>query len=102
MSQTTIKHIVLFSFKESTNEDLLEQIHAQLLGLQETVKVLQAIEGGVDVSDENLHGGFSHCYVMTFASMADKNKYLQDTGFIALRGLLGDNLEKILVMDYRM
>jgi hypothetical protein len=100
MSKKQLKHIVLFRFNDSANEAYLEQIHTQLMALQDTVDELQAIEGGTDVSTENLNDGFSHCYIMTFASIADKDSYLQHASFQAFGDLLKQNLEKIMVMDY--
>ena len=100
MSSRKLKHIILFGFKESASEDYLAQVHTQLTNLENTVDEVQAIEGGVDVSDENMHQGFSYCYIMTFASLDTKNAYLQNPNFKAFSEMVRQHLEKIVVMDY--
>ena len=52
------------------------------------------------MSVENLQQGFTHCFVVTFLSEADRTKYLPHPAHKEFGKILGPHLDKVLVVDY--
>ena len=95
-----LRHVVLFKFKDGTSEEQVEQIERAFCALQDKIDSIFDFEWGTDVSVENLQQGFTHCFVATFLSEADRAAYLPHPDHKAFGKLLGPHLDKVLVIDY--
>lgn len=95
-----LKHIVLFAFKEGTSEADIQMIVDAFANLKQDIAEVHDFEWGVDVSVENLHNGFTHCFQVTFLSEADRDTYLPHPAHEAFGNILRPHLEKVLVVDY--
>jgi len=95
-----LRHVVLFKFKDGTGEEQVGQIERAFCALQDKVDAIYDFEWGTDVSVENLQQGFTHCFVVTFLSEADRAAYLPHPDHKAFGKLLGPHLDKVLVIDY--
>jgi len=95
-----LRHVVLFKFKDGTGEEQVGQIERAFCALPGKVDTIYDFEWGTDVSVENLQQGFTHCFVVTFLSEADRAAYLPHPDHKAFGELLGPYLDKVLVIDY--
>ena len=95
-----LRHVVLFKFKDDATAEQIRQIEQAFCALPGKVDAIHDLEWGTDVSVENLHQGFTHCFVVTFASEADRARYLPDPAHKEFGALLGPYLDKVLVVDY--
>jgi len=95
-----LRHVVLFKFKDGTAEEQVGQIERAFCALPDKVDLIYDLEWGTDVSVENLQQGFTHCFVVTFLSEADRAAYLPHPDHKAFGKLLGPHLDKVLVIDY--
>ena len=95
-----LRHVVLFKFKDDTTDEQVGQIESAFCSLPNKVDAIYDFEWGTDVSVENLQQGFTHCFVVTFLSEADRTAYLPHPDHKAFGKLLGPHLEKVLVIDY--
>jgi len=95
-----LRHVVLFKFKDGTSEEQVGQIERAFCALPDKVDSIYDFEWGTDVSVENLQQGFTHCFVVTFLSKADRAAYLPHPDHKAFGKLLGPHLDKVLVIDY--
>ena len=95
-----LRHVVLFKFKDGTGEEQVEQIERAFCALPDKVDAIYDFEWGTYVSVENLQQGFTHCFVVTFLSEADRAAYLPHPDHKAFGELLGPHLDKVLVIDY--
>ena len=95
-----LRHVVLFKFKDGTSKEQVGQIERAFCALREKVDAIYDFEWGTDVSVENLQQGFTHCFVATFLSEADRAAYLPHPDHKAFGKLLGPYLDKVLVIDY--
>ena len=95
-----LRHVVLFKFKDGTGEEQVGQIERAFSMLPDKVDPIYDFEWGTDVSVENLQQGFTHCFVVTFLSEADRAAYLLHPDHKAFGKLLGPHLDKVLVIDY--
>lgn len=95
-----LQHVVLLEFKSNAKPDEVEKIEAAFRALSDAIKEIKKLEWGLNNSPENLNQGFTHCFIISFASEKDRDTYLphpEHKKFVALASPL---LEKVLVVDY--
>lgn len=96
-----IRHVVLFKFKDSTNQLAIEKINDAFIALENEIDVIKDFEWGLNHSPENLNQGFTHCYVVTFNSEKDRDSiYLPHPNHQDFVKKLQPILDKVLVVDY--
>lgn len=95
-----LRHVVLFKFKDDATDEQIRQIEDAFCALPGKVDAIHDLEWGTDVSVEDLHQGFTHCFIVTFACEADRARYLPDPAHKQFGALLGPCLDKVLVVDY--
>lgn len=95
------RHVVLFQFKDSTSEETVQKIENAFRALCASLPCVQGFEWGRNSSPENLDMGFTHCFIVTFASPADRDIYLPHPAHVAFcTDYLDENLEKACVVDF--
>lgn len=96
----TLRHVVLFRFKEGTAETTIREIEEAFASLPGKIQQIRDFEWGTDVSVEGKAGGFSHCFVVTFSSEADRDTYLPHPAHQEFVSLVTPHKERSLVFDY--
>ena len=94
-----LRHVVLFAFKPDAG-DGVRQVEAAFCRLPQLIGQIRTFEWGTDVSVENIQQGFTHCFLLGFASAADRDAYLIHPDHQAFGRLLQPFLDKVLVVDY--
>ena len=97
-----VRHVVLFQFKATTSVEKIREIEESFAALPEKIDGIIDFEWGTDVSVENKHQGFTHCFFVTFKSAADRDSYLPHPAHRAFGDMARPFLEKVLVLDYRV
>ena len=95
-----IRHSVLFSFKEGTDEADLEKIENKFNLLKSEISEILEFEWGLNNSPEGKTKGFTHMFLLTFKNLYDRDSYLIHPKHQAFSGLVGPYLEDVLVFDY--
>lgn len=95
-----VKHVVLFKFKEGTSEAKIAELIEGYKALPGKIDAMQHFEWGKDVSVEDLHKGFTHCFVTTFADAAGRDAYLPHDAHQEYVKVLLPHLDDLLVIDY--
>ncbi|MEN6429213.1 MAG: Dabb family protein [Phycisphaerales bacterium] len=95
-----LRHVVLFQFKEGTSAEDIRKIENAFSALPSKIDVICGFEWGTDVSVENLQKGFTHCFIVSFRSEADRDAYAKHPAHVEFGGLLGPSLEQVMVVDY--
>ena len=95
-----LRHVVLFKFKDDTAAKKVKEIEDAFAALPAKIDAIHDLEWGTDVSVEGRAQGFTHCFLVSFASEADRGKYIPHPEHKAFGGLLGPHLDKVLVIDY--
>jgi Stress responsive A/B Barrel Domain len=95
-----LRHVVLFKFKESTTPQEIKKIEAAFRALPSKINVIRSFEWGTNVSQENLNQGYTHCFLLTFASDKDRDAYLVHPAHKEFGNILGSSLDKVLVVDF--
>ncbi|HRI61301.1 MAG TPA: Dabb family protein [Saprospiraceae bacterium] len=71
-----LRHVVLFKFKDGLPADTIHAIERAFAGLQKQIPTIRHFEWGLNNSPEQLAQGYTHCFVVTFASEKDRDAYL--------------------------
>ena len=100
MEQRKLRHVVLFKFNAGTSETDKTGITKAFSALADQMPGVDAFEWGTDISPEDLSQGFTHCYVLTFHSEADRDAYLPHPAHEAFKQLIGPFVEGAFVVDY--
>lgn len=95
-----LKHVVLFKFKEDVSQDKIDELIAGYKALPAKVEEMKHFEWGPDVSVEDLHQGFTHCFITTFENAAGRDAYIPHEAHQAYVKELFPHLDKILVVDF--
>lgn len=95
-----LKHIVLFQFKESSSKEEVHEVVDTFLALKGKVPHLIDIEFGINISPENYHQDFTHCFTLTFPSMEALSAYQVHEAHLAFQEVLQPHMQKVFVVDY--
>ena len=95
-----LRHVVLFKFKYDATPEQIREVENAFAALPSKVDAIYDLEWGTDVSVENLQQGFTHCFLVSFRSEADRAKYLPHPAHKEFGQILGPHLDKVLVIDY--
>ena len=95
-----LRHVVLFSFKESAGPEQIRQIEEAFGALPAQIQEIHDFEWGTDVSVEGKAQGFTHCFMVTFLSEADREAYLPHPAHEFFITIMRPHLEKVLVIVY--
>ena len=95
-----LRHVVLFKFKPETPADTIRKIEEAFNALPGVIPEIRGYEWGVNNSPEGFDKGFTHCYLLTFASEQDRAIYLPHPKHKAFGTILSPWLDDLMVVDY--
>lgn len=95
-----LRHVVIFKFKESAKAEDIEKVEKAFAALPKKIPVIKDYEWGTNNSPEMLDKGFTHCFLVTFASEEDRAAYLLHAAHQKFVSILRPHLEEAFVIDY--
>lgn len=95
-----LRHVVLFKFKDASTAEDIKKVETAFGSLPSKISQIKGYEWGTNNSPENHNEGFTHSFVLTFTSEADRDAYLIHPDHKAFGKVLGPHLDKVLVIDY--
>jgi hypothetical protein len=98
--EKVLRHVVMFRFKEGTGDEKVREIESTFASLPGKIEAIREFEWGTDVSVEGKAAGLTHCFLVTFASEADRDVYLPHPAHQEFVSLVRSHVEKSLVLDY--
>ncbi|MGI9455714.1 MAG: Dabb family protein [Aeoliella sp.] len=99
-ASSMVRHLVLFQFKADSPAEKVKAIELAFAGLENQIDEIADFEWGTDNSPEGLAKGFTHCFLVTFESLDDRDAYLPHPAHQDFVKLLRPHLEEVLVIDY--
>jgi len=99
-ASSNVRHIVLFKFKDDAPKEKVDEIVAAFGDLKNQISEIAEYEAGTNVSPENLEQGFTHCFVVTFKTIADRDAYLPHPAHKKFVELIEGKIDKVLVFDF--
>lgn len=95
-----LRHVVVFKFKEDASEEDIKKVEDAFRALPKKIKEIHDFEWGTNNSPEMLNKGFTHCFLVTFASEKDRDAYLPHPEHEKFVAILRPHLEDAFVVDY--
>ncbi|EGX48051.1 hypothetical protein TWF173_003789 [Orbilia oligospora] len=109
MAANTVVHIVLLQFAEGTASDAVKPLCDAFIKLKDTCihpetqkPYILSIKGGFDNSIEDLQHGYTHAFVLEFATTWDRDYYVEkDPAHQVFKGALkAGGLANVTVVDF--
>jgi len=95
-----LRHIVMYKFKDGLPAAQLQEVIDAFAGLPKKIDTIVGYEAGTNVSPEGKSEGFTHVFVVTFKTAADRDAYLTHPAHQAYVQVVKDRREKVIVFDY--
>ena len=99
-SKSILRHVVMFGFKSGTSENQIAKIIQRFSKLRDVISEISAFECGENNSPEGLNKGLSHCFLLSFDSLAARDIYLTHQSHVAFADWVGNWVETATVLDY--
>ena len=93
-------HVVSFKFKETATKEQIKEVEDAFRDLKKKIKEIQSYEWGTNVSPEKHDKGFTHAFILSFKSDADRDAYLAHPDHKAFGKQLGPILADVFVIDF--
>ena len=95
-----LRHVVMFKFKADAEKEKVDAVVQAFAALPSKIDSIHDFEKGTDVSVEGKAKGFTHCFLVTFRTEADRDAYLPHPEHKKFGALVGPVLDDVLVFDY--
>jgi hypothetical protein len=93
-------HVVSFKFKETASKEQIKEVEEAFAALPSKIPTIHSFAGGTDISPEKRAKGFTHCWVLTFASEKDRDAYIVHPAHAAFGKLVGPVVADVFVIDF--
>lgn len=95
-----LRHVVMFKFQDKASKADIQKVVDAFSGLPDKIPQIKDFEWGVNNSPEKLNQGLTHCFLLSFASEADRDAYLIHPAHKAFGEVLKPYFDKATVLDY--
>lgn len=93
-------HVVSFKFKPDATPEQIKAVEQAFVGLKTKIPTIKSLEWGTNVSPEKHDKGFTHCFILAFASEKDRDDYLPHPDHKAFGATLRPILADVFVIDF--
>jgi hypothetical protein len=95
-----LQHVVCFKFKTTAAPPEIKKVEEAFQALPKQISQVQSLEWGTNVSKEKRDKGFTHCFLLSFKSEADRDAYIEHPSHKAFGKLVGPVLDDVFVLDF--
>lgn len=95
-----LRHVVAFKFKDDAGKEKIDTVVNAFRDLKKKITQIQDFEWGTNVSPEKLDKGFTHQFILTFESDADRDAYLVHPDHKEFGKIVGPVLADVFVIDF--
>jgi hypothetical protein len=93
-------HVVSLKFKAEAKPEQIKAVETAFAQLKTKIPGITSVNWGTNVSPEKHDKGFTHCFVLTFATEKDRDAYLPHPEHKAFGKVLGPVLADVFVIDF--
>lgn len=98
--EKVLRHVVCFKFKEDAKPSDKKKVEEAFAALPGKIEQISDFEWGTNNSPEMLDQGYTHCFLVTFKTEADREAYLPHPAHKEFVEILLPHLEEAFVIDY--
>ena len=100
MKKEKLLHVVSIKFKADAKPEKIKEVEDAFRALKTKIPQIATLEWGTNNSPEKINKGFTHCFVLSFKSEADRSVYLPHPAHKAFGAVLGPVLDDVMVVDF--
>lgn len=93
-------HVVSFKFKDAASREQIKQVEEAFRALKTKIPQIENLQWGLNNSPEGLNKGFTHGWILTFGSEADRDGYLKHPDHVEFGKLVTPVLADVFVIDF--
>jgi hypothetical protein len=93
-------HVVAIKFKPDAKPEQIKAVETAFGELKNKIPGITSLNWGTNISPEQKNKGFTHCFVLTFATEKDRDAYLPHPEHKAFGKALGPIVGDVLVIDF--
>jgi hypothetical protein len=98
--EKVLRHIVMYKFQDGLPPAQIQEVLEAFGQLPKKINTIVGYEHGTNVSPEGKSEGFTHVFVVTFKSAADRDGYLVHPAHQDYVKVVQGRREKVIVFDY--
>ena len=95
-----LQHVVSLKFKATATPAQIDAVVSAFRDLKKKIPAIHKLEWGTNVSPEKHDKGFTHVFVLSFASDKDRDVYLVHPDHKAFGKVLGPVMADVFVLDF--
>jgi hypothetical protein len=99
-AKRTLYHVVSLKFKPDATPEQIKAVETAFAQLKDKIPGITSLNWGTNVSPEKRDKGFTHCFILTFASEKDRDAYLPHPEHKAFGKVLGPIIADVFVIDF--
>jgi hypothetical protein len=100
MKKEKLLHVVSLKFKADAKPERIKEVEDAFRALKTKIPQIATLEWGTNNSPEKADKGFTHCFVLSFKSEADRAVYLPHPDHKKFGAVLGPVLDDVMVLDF--
>jgi hypothetical protein len=97
-----VRHFGMFQFNDGVTAADIDDCFSQMKGMVGQIPGLLAMEHGSYESAEGLNDGFTHGFIMTFDTAANRDAYLPHPEHERVRDIVVPRLARVVVFDFEI
>lgn len=95
-----IRHLILLRFKDDVSQSMRLELESAFAALKQRIPGIEALEWGINISPEVMNKGFTHCFLLTFDNLENRDVYLPHPAHQEFVTQLTPWIADVLVIDY--
>lgn len=95
-----IRHYGMFQFHPEVTPEQIEDCFAEMRGMVGKITGLLGMEYGAYESSEGLNDGFTHGFIMSFDTAANREAYLPHPEHERVKQIVVPRLARVIVFDF--
>lgn len=100
MKKEKLLHVVSLKFKADAKPEKIKEVEDAFRALKAKIPQIATLEWGTNNSPEKVDKGFTHCFILSFKSEADRAVYLPHPDHKKFGAVLGPVLDDVMVLDF--
>ena len=99
-AEDKLEHVVCFKFKSTAAAGDIKKVEIAFQDLKKKIPQIVSLDWGTNVSKEKKDKGFTHCFVLTFKTEADRDAYIEHPEHKAFGKVVGPVIDDVFVIDF--
>ncbi|MDA0766875.1 MAG: Dabb family protein [Verrucomicrobia bacterium] len=98
--KSSFRHVVCLKFKEDATPGQIQSVEKGFAALPSKIDTITGLDWGTNVSEEDRAKGFTHCFIVSFATKEGLAVYLPHEAHQAFVKELRPILDDVFVIDF--